>query len=92
MRRGKQTTLVKEPRLYTAEERLMLAVLEQAFADLESTCPAVVADAEAYFLAYHPESSPLSFEAICAHFGLPAAAMRREVKRRLRVRRVRHAA
>jgi hypothetical protein len=69
-----------------AEEMLMLAVLEQALADLQSPCPAIRADAEAYFLAYKPESSAFSFEAACVQFKLSANAVRAEVRRRITAR------
>jgi hypothetical protein len=67
-----------------AEEVLMLAVLEQAFADLNSNCAAIRADAEAYFLAYRPDSSSFSLDAVCGQFGLSAAAIRSNIRTRLR--------
>jgi len=70
----------------------MLAVLERAFADLDHSCPAVRADAEAYFLAYGPESSAFSFEAICAQFGFSPSAIRAVVRKKLRTRRAHEAA
>jgi len=66
------------------EEVLMLAVLEQAFADLESTCPAVRADAEAYFLAYTSDSSTFSLEAVCSQFGLSPEAIRSVIRGRIK--------
>lgn len=63
----------------------MLAVLEQAFHDLESDCPAVRADAEAYFLAYGADSSAFSLDAVCHIFKLSPSAVRAEVTRRIHV-------
>lgn len=69
-----------EHRTLMSEELLMLAVLEQALVDLRNTCPAVRADAEAYFFAYDPDSSAFSFEAICTQFGLSQSAIRRTIR------------
>jgi hypothetical protein len=71
-----------EHRTLMSEELLMLAVLEQALADLRNTCPAVRADAEAYFFAYEPDSSAFSFDAICSQFGLSPSAIRRTIRRK----------
>jgi hypothetical protein len=69
-----------------SEEFLMMAVLEQAFSDLVSGCPAVRADAEAYFLAYAADSCAFSLDAVCAQFHLSPGAIRGEVRRRLKQR------
>lgn len=58
----------------------MIAVLEQAISDLRNGCPAVRADAEAYFFAYDPESSAFSFDAICSQFGLSQSAIRKTIR------------
>jgi len=94
MQRGTIVTPSLNVHSYSSEELLMLAVLEQAFSDLRNTCPAVHADAEAYFFAFRPESSAFSLDAVCSHFKLCPAAIRDEVKRRLKNdgRSVRHAA
>lgn len=84
MVRGRILTPQIDSRSLMSEELLMLAVLEQAFADLESGCPAVKADAEAYFLAYEADSSAFSFDAVCAQFHLSPSAIRGEVRRRLK--------
>jgi hypothetical protein len=84
MVRGRVLTPQIDSRTLMSEETLMLAVLEQAFSDLNSSCPAVRADAEAYFLAYDADSSAFSLDAICAQFRLSAAAIRDQVRRRLR--------
>lgn len=84
MVRGRILTPQIDSRSLMSEELLMLAVLEQAFADLESGCPAVKADAEAYFLAYDADSCAFSFDAVCAQFHLSASAIRGEVRRRLK--------
>jgi hypothetical protein len=82
MLRGRIITPHISARNLAGEEVLMLAVLEQAFADLESNCPAVRADAEAYFLAYAPESSAFSLEAVCTQFGVSPEAIRGVVRKR----------
>lgn len=84
MVRGKILTPQIDARSLMSEELLMIAVLEQAFADLESNCPAVRADAEAYFLAYDADSSAFSLDSVCAQFKLSPSAIRGEVRRRLR--------
>ncbi len=84
MVRGRVLTPQIDSRTLMSEETLMLAVLEQAFSDLNSSCPAVRADAEAYFLAYDADSSAFSLDAVCAQFALSPAAIRDQVRRRLR--------
>lgn len=84
MVRGRVLTPQMDTRSLMSEETLMLAVLEQALSDLGSSCPAVRADAEAYFLAYDADSSAFSLDAICAQFRLSPAAIRDQVRRRLR--------
>jgi hypothetical protein len=86
MVRGRILTPQIDTRSLMSEEMLMLAVLEQAFSDLESGCPAVRADSEAYFLAYDADSSAFSLDAVCAQFHLSASAIRGEVRRRLKQR------
>jgi hypothetical protein len=83
MVQGKILTPQVEPRTLMSEELLMIAVLEQAFADLDSTCPAIRADAEAYFLAYDADSSAFSLDHCCVQFKLSAAAIRDEVRKRI---------
>ena len=84
MVRGRILTPQVDSRTLMSEETLMLAVIEQAFSDLNSSCPAVRADAEAYFLAYDADSSAFSLDSVCAQFRLSAAAIRDQVRRRLR--------
>lgn len=86
MVRGRILTPRIDARCLMGEELLMIAVLEQAFADLDSTCPAVRADADAYFLAYDAESSAFSLDAVCAQFHLSPSAIRGEIRRRVKVR------
>ena len=83
MVRGKLLTPLINARHMRSEEVLMLAVLEQAFADLDGDCPAVRADAEAYFLAYESDSSVFSLDAVCQLFRLSPGAIRDEVRRKL---------
>jgi hypothetical protein len=87
MGRIKPLTPVVEGRTLMSEELLMLAVLEQAVSDLGHHCPAVRADAEAYFFNYSPESSAFSFDAVCSQFGLSKSAIRREIRGRCGARR-----
>ena len=79
MSRAKILATQVDHRTLLSEELLMLAVLEQALADMSNTCPAVRADAEAYFFAYEPDSSAFSFDAICSQFGLSPSAIRRTI-------------
>lgn len=91
MARGRILVPQVNSRTLMSEELLMLAVLEQAIVDLDSNCPAVRADAEAYFLAYDADSSAFSFDAACAQFNLSPSAIRSEVRKRLKRRgRARH--
>ena len=69
MVRGRVLTPQVDSRTLMSEETLMLAVLEQAFADLNSSCPAVRADAEAYFLAYDADSLGSVAEVHLVEFG-----------------------
>jgi len=82
MARAKVLGTQVEHRTLMSEELLMLAVLEQALADLRNGCPAVKADAEAYFFAYDPDSSAFSFDAICSQFGLSPSAIRRTIRKK----------
>ncbi len=75
-----------EPRTLKSEEQLMLAVFEQAVVDLDNGCPAVRADAEAYFFAYEPDSSAFSFDAVCYQFGFSPSAIRQALRKRPKVR------
>jgi hypothetical protein len=84
MLRGRIITPHISARHLAGEEVLMLAVLEQAFADLESNCPAVRGDAEAYFLAYAAESSAFSLDAVCGQFGVSPEAIRGVIRKRLK--------
>ncbi len=59
MVRGRILTPQIDSRSLISEEFLMLAVLEQAFSDLASGCPAVRADAEAYFRTLKPRPEHL---------------------------------
>ena len=76
-----------KPRTLESEELLLLAVLEQAVSDLDHTCPAVRADAEAYVYSYDADYSIFSFDSVCAYFKLSANAVRQA----LRTREGRHA-
>lgn len=81
MARAKILGTQVEHRTLMSEELLMLAVMEQALVDLRNTCPAVRADAEAYFFAYEPESSAFSFDAVCSQFGLSPSAIRSTIRK-----------
>jgi len=62
---------------------LLLAVLEQAIADLDDPCPAVRADALAYIYSYNGDYSIFSFDSVCAYFKLSAPAVRRALQPRI---------
>jgi hypothetical protein len=78
------------PRALQAEEMLLLAVLEQAVADLDHPCPAVRADADAYIFSYGSDYSMFSFDSVCSYFKLSSAAVREALLRERQGRR-RHA-
>ena len=70
------------PRALAGEELLLLAVLEQAVADLNHPCPAVRADADAYVFSYARAYGMFSFDAVCAYFRLSTAAVREALRGR----------
>ncbi|MFN8626796.1 MAG: hypothetical protein U0587_12575 [Candidatus Binatia bacterium] len=69
-------------RTLASEELLLLAVLEQAIADLDDSCAAVRAEASAYVFAYDGDYSIFSFDSVCAYFKLSATAVRRVLRSR----------
>ena len=71
-----------KPRTLESEEVLLLAVLEQAVADLDHPSPAVRADADAYIFSYDPDYSVFSFDSVCAYFKLSPGAVREALKAR----------
>jgi hypothetical protein len=71
-------------RALESEEMLLLAVLEQALADLNDPCPAVRADASAYVFLYDSDYGIFSFESVCAYFKLSPAAVREALRRRIK--------
>lgn len=71
-----------KPRALEAEELLLLAVLEQAVADLDHPCPAVRADALAYVYSYSSDYSIFSFDSVCAYFKLSPNAVRQALRAR----------
>ncbi len=82
MGRGRLLTTDFKPRALESEEMLLLAVLEQAVADLDNTCPAVRADADAYIFTYDSDYSIFSFDSVCAYFKLSPDAVRQALRRR----------
>lgn len=78
---GFLATVVK-PRALEAEELLMLAVLEQAVADLHDSAPEVRADADAYIFAAKSDHGVFSFDAVCAYFKLSPEAVRQALRSR----------
>ena len=64
------------------EERLLLAVLERAVADLTDPSPAVRAEAQAYFFSNHCADGVFSFDAICDYFQLSTDAVRYALRSR----------
>ena len=75
------TTEIK-PRALQSEEMLLLAVLEQAVADLDHSCPAVRAEADAYVFSYPSDYSIFSFDSVCHYFKLSPAAVREALRAR----------
>jgi hypothetical protein len=69
-------------RTLESEELLLMAVLEQAIADLDDPCAAVRAEALAYVFSYDSDYSIFSFDSVCAYFKLSAAAVRRALRDR----------
>src|SRR5262245_40438342 len=90
MARGRLVTTDMKPRALESEEMLLLAVLEQAVADLDHPCPAIRADADAYVFSYDPDYSIFSFDSVCAYFKLSPDAVRSALRgrqgRRTRIR------
>ena len=84
MRCAQFMTAETRQRALESEEMLLLAVLEQAIADLDHPCPAVRADAVAYIYSYDGDYSIFSFDSVCAYFKLSAAAVRKALKVRPR--------
>lgn len=84
MARGPLQTVEVRRRALRAEELLMLAVLEQAVADLDNPCPAIRADADAYIFSYDPDYSVFSFDSVCRYFNLSPSAVRAALKQRPR--------
>jgi hypothetical protein len=71
-----------KPRALESEEMLLLAVLEQAVADLDHPCPAVRADADAYIFSYDSDYSLFSFDSVCTYFKLSPGAVREALRDR----------
>lgn len=84
MGRGPLQPVEPRRRALAAEELLMLAVLEQAVADLDHPCPAIRADADAYIFSYDPDYSIFSFDSVCRYFNLSPSAVRQALKKRPR--------
>lgn len=84
MRCAQFMTADARQRALESEEMLLLAVLEQAIADLDHPCPAVRADATAYIYSYDGDYSIFSFDSVCAYFKLSPSAVRQALKVRPR--------
>ena len=82
MGRHGSVTTERKPRPLESEEMLLLAVLEQAVADLDHPCAAVRADADAYIFTYDGDYSLFSFDSVCAYFKLSPAAIREALRSR----------
>jgi len=82
MARGRGLTTDFKPRALESEELLLLAVLEQAVADLDNACPAVRADADAYIFSYDSDYSIFSFDSVCSYFKLSPDAVRHALRAR----------
>lgn len=72
---GEFWATVTNPRALEAEETLLLAVLEQAVADLDDASADVRYDAERYIFR-NAADGMFSFTAVCAHFRLSPDAVR----------------
>ena len=82
MARARTLTTDSKPRALESEELLLLAVLEQAVADLDHPCPAVRADADAYIFTFDSDYSIFSFDSVCAYFKLSPDAVRSALRAR----------
>ena len=82
MARVRPLTTDPKPRALESEELLLMAVLEQAVADLDHPCPAVRADADAYVFSYDPDYTIFSFDSVCAYFKLSPDAVRGALRTR----------
>jgi hypothetical protein len=80
MARGRFLATDTRPRALESEELLLLAVLEQAIADLDHSCPAIRADADAYIFSYDTDYSMFSFDSVCAYFKLSPDAVREALR------------
>ncbi len=83
MARAHLMTAEGRPRALEAEEMLLMAVLQQAIADLDDPCPAVRADAIAYIYSYSADYSMFSFDSVCTYFKLSPPAVRRALRARV---------
>jgi len=66
----------------TPEERLLLAVMQSAFWDLEHRDPSERDRAQRYFLV-EGDDHPFSFESICRHFGWSPGRIRKQLSPQL---------
>ena len=66
----------------TPEERLLLAVMQSAFWDLEHRDPTERDRAQRYFLV-EGDDHPFSFESICRHFGWSPGRIRKQLSTQL---------
>jgi hypothetical protein len=57
------------------EERLLLAIVENAWRELYHSHPRVVAAAAAFFQDDEPGDNPCNFNRICEHFGWDQASI-----------------
>lgn len=71
-----------KPRALESEEMLLLAVLEQAVADMDHPSPAVRADADGYIFSYDSDYSLFSFDSVCTYFKLSPSAVREALRDR----------
>ncbi|MBI1813462.1 MAG: hypothetical protein HYR72_00645 [Deltaproteobacteria bacterium] len=81
MRFGTDTAETQH-RVTSPEERLLLAVMQSAFWDLEHRDPAERDRAQRYFLS-EGDDHPFSFEAICRHFGWSPGRIRKQLSPQL---------
>lgn len=79
---GEFWSTITTERALGAEETLLLAVLEQAVADLDDSSADVRYDAERYIFRGRSPEGPFSFAAVCAHFRLSPDAVREALSKR----------
>jgi len=79
---GEFWATVTHERGLQSEETLLLAVLEQAVADLDDSNSEVRGDAESYIFCNRGSDGLFTFNSVCAHFKLAPDAVRQALQHR----------